>query len=171
MQRSKLVLGCVITLAILGLGAAAVAMESDGGGAGSLEGTTTTVVPSTTTTSDTTSTTAAPTTTVAPVADPATTTGDVSGNLAGDGGVERSTDGCDGGTAANHGDYVSSVAHDPDRQPGDVAAAAQSDCGKPVGSAGGDSAEAPDTEAPDSGSTGAPSGSGNGHGNAYGHSK
>jgi hypothetical protein len=171
MQRSKLVLGCVITLAVVGLGAAAVAMESDTGGAGSLEGTTTTTVVPSTTTSTTTSTTAAPTTTVAPVADPATTTGDVSGNLAGDGGVERSTDGCDGGTYTNHGDYVSSIAHDPDRQPGDVAAAAQSDCGKPVASAGGDSTEAPETEAPDSGSTGAPSGSGNGHGNAYGHSR
>ncbi|HEU5306035.1 MAG TPA: hypothetical protein VFW97_01825, partial [Acidimicrobiia bacterium] len=91
MQRSKLVLGCVITLAVVGLGAAAVAMESDTGGAGSLEGTTTTTVVPSTTTSTTTSTTAAPTTTVAPVADPATTTGDVSGNLAGDGGVERST--------------------------------------------------------------------------------
>jgi len=167
MHRSKLVLGCVITLAVVGLGAAAVAMESDTGGAGSLEGTTSTTVVPSTTTSTTTSTTAAPTTTVAPLADPATTTGD----LAGDGGVERSTDGCDGGTYANHGDYVSSIAHDPDRQPGDVAAAAQSDCGKPVASVGGDSTEAPETEAPDSGSTGGSSGPGNGHGNASGHGK
>jgi hypothetical protein len=39
---------------------------------------------------------------------------------------DRSTDGCNGGTFANHGQFVSS-------QPkGDRSAAAQSDCGKPV---------------------------------------
>ena len=37
-----------------------------------------------------------------------------------------------GQTYANHGAYVSSVAHDPNRAPGDVQQAAQSVCGKPL---------------------------------------
>jgi hypothetical protein len=166
MQRSKLVLGLVVALGVGGLGAAAVAMENDTSGAGSLaDGTTTTIAvdPSTTT-----STTVAPTTTVAPVVDPAAPTGDTSGDGTG---VERSTDGCDGETYANHGQYVSSVAHDPDRQPGDVAAAAQSDCGKPLSAVGdgeGEGAEPPETEAPESTDSG--NGNGNGNGNGRGNS-
>src|SRR5205085_216198 len=130
MQRSKLVLGFVVALGVGSLGAAAVAMENDTSGAGSLadDPVTTTIAVDPSTTTPTTTSTPAPTTTVAPVTDPAASTGDASG----DGAVERSTDGCDGQTYANHGDYVSSVAHDPNRQPGDVAAAPQSDCGKPV---------------------------------------
>jgi hypothetical protein len=165
MQRSKLVLGSVITLAVLGLGAGAVALESGTGGDGSLADgtTTTTVAPSTTT-----STTVAPTTTIAPALYPVAPVGDDTSDTTGDEGVERSTDGCDGGTYANHGDYVSSVAHDPDRAPGDVAAAAHSDCGKPLSAVGGapdDATDAPDTDAP------AAPGNGNGNGNTNGHSK
>ena len=170
MQRSKLVLGSVITLAIVGLGAGAVALESDTGGDGSLTdgATTSTVSPSTTT-----STTVAPTTTIAPALDSVAPAGDDAADTAGGEGVERSTDGCDGGTYANHGDYVSSIAHDPDRAPGDVAAAADSDCGKPLSAVGGapdESTDAPATEAPEAPS--APgNGNGNGNGNANGHSK
>jgi hypothetical protein len=167
MQRSKVVLGFVVALAVIGLGAAAVAAEGDAGGAGSLEGTTTTTVdPSTTT-----STTAAPTTTVATVVEPAAPTSDVTSDPADGGGVARSTEGCDGGTYANHGDYVSNVAHDPNRAPGDVPAAAQSDCGKPLSAVGDDSTEGPETEAPESDAPGKPSAPGNGNGNANGHSK
>ena len=148
MQRSKLVLGFVVALGVGGLGAAAVAMENDTGATGSLAATTTIVVePSTTvpTVASTPATTAAPTTGAAGSTDGSTE--DPEGT---DGGVERSTEGCDGGTYANHGDYVSSVAHDPDRQPGDVPAAAQSDCGKPIPSVDGDDVETPDApEAPE----------------------
>jgi hypothetical protein len=160
MQRSKLAVGLVVALGVGALGLTAVAMEKDTGGSGSVGGavaTTIAVDPSTTT-----STTEAPTTTLAPITDPATTPADSS-----DGDVARSTDGCDGGTYANHGDYVSSIAHDPGRQPGDVPAAAQSDCGKPIPSAdAGDSGgtSTPETEAPDAGAgTDSPS-LGAGHG-------
>jgi hypothetical protein len=164
MQRSKLVLGCVVTLAVVGIGAGAVALETDTGGAGALDETTTTVAdPSTTT-----STTAVPTTTVAPAVDPAAPVGDESGDA---GGVERSTEGCDGGTYANHGDYVSSIAHDPDRAPGDVAAAAHSDCGMPLSAVGDDATDAPEPETPETGAPADPSGPGNGKGNAYGRAK
>ena len=169
MQRSKLVLGFVVALGVGGLGAAAVAMENDTGGAGSLaDETTTTVVvdPSTTV-----PTTVAPTTTRAPVADPAaspSTTDDLDGT---DPGVDRSTDGCDGGTYANHGQYVSSIAKGEDRQPGDVPAAAQSDCGKPLSSVGddeGDGAEPPAASEPESGDDAGNPGNGNGNGNGQG---
>jgi hypothetical protein len=145
MQRSKLVLGIVVALGIGGLGAAAVAMESDTGGAGSLaEGTTTTT---TTVVDPPTTTTLAPTTTtLAPVSDP---TEPIDEPASGDTEVDRSTEGCDGETYATHGDYVSSVAHDPDRQPGDVPAAAQSDCGKPLESV--DTGDAGETDAPGQG--------------------
>jgi hypothetical protein len=47
-----------------------------------------------------------------------------------------STVDCPEGTSyGNHGAYVSSVARDPDRAPGDVPAAAHSDCGKPLSDA------------------------------------
>src|SRR5437764_6037122 len=124
MQRAKLVLGVVVALGVTGLGAAAVALESDSGGASLAHHTTTTttevVVDTTTTTAAPTTTTLAPaSTTVAPTTeDPVTPDEPVSDVQ----GVERSTDGCDGGTYTNHGDFVSSVAHNPDRQPGDVAA-------------------------------------------------
>jgi hypothetical protein len=164
MQRSKLVLGLVVALGVGGLGAAAVAMENDTSGAGSLaDDTTTTVVvdPSTTV-----PTTVAPTTTLAPVADPAASPSGTDGT---DPGVDRSTDGCDGATYANHGQYVSSIAKGEDRQPGDVPAAAQSDCGKPLSSVGddeGDGAEppeAPEASAPESGDDAGNPGQGNGN--------
>jgi hypothetical protein len=160
MQRSKVLLGSVVTVAVLGLGAVAVAAEGDTGGDGSLEGTTTTV--------DSTTTTAAPTTTVVPVPDTGTSIDDPTGELTDDegaGDVERSTEGCGGGTYANHGDYVSSVAHDPDREPGDVGDAAHSDCGKPLSAVGGDD-EVPAPEVP---GTGIPTGNGNAGGNGNGN--
>jgi hypothetical protein len=94
----------------------------------------------------------------------------------------------------NHGQYVSSVAHQP-RQPGDapnahgqaVSAAAQSDCGKPSqdstsgdpesSDASGDSTDPESSDATSSGTTGTTDGSasssssGGSHGHAYGHSK
>ena len=165
MQRSKLLLGSVLTVAVLGLGAVAVAAEGDTSGDGSLEGTTTTV--------DSTTTTAAPTTTVAPAPDTGISIEDPTGEPTDDegtgGGVERSTEGCDGGTYANHGDYVSSVARDPDREPGDVADAAHSDCGKPSSAVGGEDV-APAPEVPGAETPTAP-GNGNGKGNAYGKNK
>jgi hypothetical protein len=164
MQRSKLLLGSLVTVGVLGFGAAAVALDGGAGDTGSPSDatTTTTIVDSTTTTS----TTAAPTTTIAgaPAEEPTSAAPEPE---AGDGGVARSTDGCDGGTYANHGDYVSSVAHSSDRAPGDVPAAAQSDCGKPVTATGGDVTDAPavpDTDAPVSGAPTAPGNDGNGKG-------
>jgi hypothetical protein len=143
-------------------------MENDTGGAGALaEGTTTTLAlgPSTTAAP----TTAAPPTTLPPA------TGDEArdGSTVAEGdapGVERSTEGCDGGTYANHGAYVSSVAHDADRQPGDVAAAAQSECGKPLPSAANDAGDVAETpEPPDVSEPGPPDqGNGNGNGNGKG---
>ncbi len=167
MRRSNVVVGIVVALGVAGFGAAAVALESDSGGAGAVTDVTTTTLSESTTTS----TTVAPTTTT--VVDPSATTGDETSDPEGDG-VERSTAGCDGGTYTNHGDYVSSVAHDPDRAPGDVPAAAQSDCGKPLTAVGGDTSdttEPPDTEAPDAEGPTAPGGPGNGNGNANGHNK
>ena len=152
MHRSKLVLGFVVALGVGGLGAAAVAMENNTGASVAVAADTTTTLavdPSTTVPA-----TVAPTTTVAPTAAPATDepTGDPATT---DPGVERSTDGCDGATYANHGDYVSDIARGADRQPGDVPAAAQSDCGKPLTSVGGDDGEkpveAPEPEAPATG--------------------
>ena len=173
MQRAKLVLGVVVALGVGGLGAAAVAMESDGGGASLAHHPTTTteVVADTTTTS----TTVAPTTTVAPSTEEPVVPTD---QPVSDGeGVARSTDGCDGGTYVNHGDFVSRVAHNPDRQPGDVAAAAQSDCAKPLSSVGGadegETPETPDTTAPTTPDTsgGGNQGQGQGQGPGQGHGK
>jgi hypothetical protein len=167
MQRSKLVLGFVVALGVGGLGAAAVAMENDTGGSGALASDTTATLavdPSTTV-----PTTVAPTTTLAPTPDPAPATNEPTNDPAAtEQGVERSTDGCDGGTYANHGDYVSSVAKAADRQPGDVPAAAQSDCGKPLtsvsGNDGGTALETPQSEsaANDAGSEGGGRGKGKG---------
>jgi hypothetical protein len=167
MQRSKLLLGSLVTVGVLGFGAAAVALDGGAGDTGSPSDatTTTTIVDSTTTTS----TTAAPTTTIAPA--PTEEPTSAPEPEAGDGGVARSTDGCDGGTYANHGDYVSSVARSSDRAPGDVPAAAQSDCGKPVTAIGGDATDppaVPDTDAPVSGAPTAPGNNGNGNGNGKG---
>ena len=166
MQRSKLVLGFVVALGVGGLGATAVAMENDAGGTGSLvDSTTTTVVvdPSTTV-----PTTDAPSTTVAHAAGAAgSADGSTEDSAATGGGVERSTDGCDGVTYANHGDYVSSVAHDPARQPGDVPAAAQSDCGKPIPSVDGTddtTPETPEGSTPDRADEGTPANPGQGKG-------
>jgi hypothetical protein len=158
MRGSKLVVGLVVMLGVGGLGVAAFALDG-GSGSGALGDPTTTTAG---TVDPTTTTTVAPDTSAAPVApsteDPST-------------GVLRSTDGCDGGTYANHGDYVSSVAHNPDRAPGDVAVAAQSDCGKPVSSttASGDETETETepttTEAPETEPAVPDTGSGTGHGN------
>jgi hypothetical protein len=169
MQRSKLVLGFVVALGVGGLGAAAVAMENDTGGAGSIasEPTTTVVVDPTTTVP----TTVAPTTTLAP------TPGAVEPSEGADGsdpGVERSTDGCDGVTYANHGEYVSGVAHDPDRQPGDLPAAAHSDCGKPITSVGDTDAaeqETPESSVPDTSDDATPETPGQGQGQGKGLGK
>jgi hypothetical protein len=166
MQRSKLLLGSVVTLAVLGLGAGAVALEGSSGDTGTVgDETTTTVDPSTTTT-------AAPTTTVAPAPDTGISVDDPTGEPTGEEGtgegVERSTEGCDGGTYANHGEYVSGVAHDPDREPGDVADAAHSDCGKPLGAVGGEdevpAPEVPGAAVPDDARPGNGNGNGNGNG-------
>jgi hypothetical protein len=166
MQRSKLLLGSVVTLAVLGLGAGAFALDGSSGDAGTVgDGTTTTVEPSTTT-----STVAPTTTTTAPAPDTGAAVDAPTGEPADDEGagqgVERSTEGCGGGSYANHGEYVSSIAHDPDRQPGDVAAAAHSDCGKPISAVGGEG-EVPAPEVPGAESPG----NGNGNGNAYGKNK
>jgi hypothetical protein len=166
-QRARLVLGFVVALGVGGLGTAAVAMENDTGGSGALASDTTTTLavdPSTTV-----PTTVAPTTTLAPTPDPAPTTAAPSGDPAAtDQGVERSTAGCDGGSYANHGDYVSSIAKGAGRQPGDVPAAAQSDCGKPLtsvsGNDGGRAVETPEPEAATTGSGGESGGPGKGKG-------
>ena len=165
MQRSKLVLGFVVALGVGGLGAAAVAMENDTAGTGSLASEPTTTIgvdPSTTV-----PTTVAPTTTIAPTTAAA---GSAEGSDGTDPGVARSTDGCGGVTYANHGDYVSSVAHDPNRQPGDVPAAAQSDCGKPISSVAGTDGtepETPEASTPETGDDAVP-GQGQGRGKGLG---
>ena len=106
-------------------------------------------------------TTVAPTTTLAPTPDPAPATNEPTGDPATtDQGVERSTDGCDGGTYANHGDYVSSIAKGADRQPGDVPAAAQSDCGKPLTSVSGGNGRTVEAPEPEAAATGGGSESG-----------
>jgi hypothetical protein len=167
MQRSKLVLGMVVALGVGGLGASAFALENATGGSGGVGSDTTTTLavdPSTTV-----PTAVAPTTTLAPIPDPAPATDEPAGDPATtDWGVERSTDGCDGGTYANHGDYVSSVAQGEDRKPGDVPAGAQSNCGKPLTSVSGDhtgsALDAPETEAPTTGGDGESGGPGKGKG-------
>ena len=162
MQRAKLVLGMVVALGVGGLGASAFALGNDTGSGGVRSDTTTTLAvdPSTAV-----PTNLAPTTTVAPTPDPAPATDEPAGDPpTTDQGVERSTEGCHGGTYANHGDYVSSVAQGADRQPGDVPAAAQSDCGKPHTSVSGDNrgsaVEAPEPEASATGGEGESSGPG-----------
>jgi hypothetical protein len=99
---------------------------------------------------------------------PAAATEHAHGAVAGANGQGRSDVapiGCD--AATSHGQYVSSIARqhpdpsDPGAHGQAVAAAAQSDCGKPAGASadGSDTetpdTETPDTEAPDSGSGGA----------------
>jgi hypothetical protein len=162
MHRSKLLMGFVTVLAVGGLGVAAFAADGGTGGTGDSSTTTTLVETSTTTT-----TTVAPTTTTLATPQAPSTPEDGSQGS----GVARSTDGCDGGAYANHGDYVSSVAHDPSRQPGDVPAAARSDCGKPLTSVGGSTTSSTTPEEPTSVSETPPAVSplGNGHGNAGGN--
>ena len=171
MQRSKLLIGFVTVLALGGLGVAAFAAD---GGTGVTTTTTTLVEASTTTT-------VAPTTTTLATPE-APSTSEVGSGSQGSG-VARSTDGCGSGTYANHGDYVSSVAHDAGRQPGDVSTAARSDCGKPLTAVGGSttSSTMPDEPAPASGAPPAVSppndsnagghGNAGGNGNAGGHGK
>jgi hypothetical protein len=163
----KLITGIAAGVAVVGLGAAAFAVDGEPGTTepGTDPAVTTTAAPTTT----------APTTPSEPadevVVDPSAPTEDEPG-------PERSTEGCDGETYRNHGEYVSSVARDPDREPGDVPAAAQSECGKPL-----HETTPPETEPPDAGEPevpetetetehavpGPPPGVGNG--NANGHAK
>jgi hypothetical protein len=153
-------------------------MENDAGGTGSLaESTTTTIAvdPSTTVPTTAALTTAALTTAVAPTTGAAgSADGSIEDPAGTDPGVDRSTDGCDGGTYANHGDYVSSMAHGADRQPGDVPAAAQSDCGKPIPSVDGTddtTPETPEGSTPDTADEGTPANPGQGHGQGEGLGK
>ena len=176
MQRSKLVLGFVVALGVGGLGAAAVAMENEAGSTNRLAGaTTTTIEVDPTTTVPTTTVPVAPSASTDPTATPTADPKD--GTDGTDPGVDRSTDGCDGGTYLNHGDYVSSIAHDPNRQPGDVAAAAQSDCAKPLSSVDGtddaepeapEAPEAPESSAPESDDDGPSGNPGQGQGQGKG---
>ena len=116
MLRSKIFGVVVVVLGLAGAGAAAAAV---GGGSSA----STDVSPSTTADSTTTTTT---------VSQQDVTTSTLTSSATQ--GTERSTEGCDGQDYANHGAFVSSVAHDPDREPGDVAEAAHSACGKPLAS-------------------------------------
>ena len=161
MKFSQPIAVVVAVLGIAGLGVASAAIEGGDGAVVSEEPTTTTAAPGTTTTT-TTTTSGAPVTT--------TPGADVGGTL-------RSTEGCNGGTFKNHGDFVSSVAHTPGSTGADVSAAAQSPCGKPIQST---TTTAPTTTTSPTttttlGSTGStvtePTGPGNGHGKAKGHNK
>jgi hypothetical protein len=174
MRGAKFVISIVAAVATVSLGAAAFAIDGDPGASPVADPTTTTAVTTTTTT-----TTLVPATTTTPA-------GDAQQNLViaptsqSGTGTQRSTEGCDGGSYSNHGSYVSSVAHDPDRQPGDVSGAAQSDCGKPLAATGAaeetttetESAETSETDTGASTST-SPHGSGigNGHPNANAQSR
>jgi hypothetical protein len=122
----------LVVLGVAGAAAAATAVESSGG---SGDGVSAPTVSDSTTTTVATTTTLAPTVTITPVP-PA-------------GNVERSTDGCDGESVENHGQFVSRIAHDPSSTSDDVVEAAQSSCGKPV-------TATQDTEAPDTEPTEAP---------------
>ena len=152
-MRSKIIAAVVIGSVLAGAGVAAAAVGSDDSSTGGAATTTTAAAATTTTT--------APTTTTEPVAQ---TSEDATS------GPARSTDGCDGQEYRNHGEFVSSVAHDPDREPGDVAAAAHADCGKPL-AAGSDDADTADDE--DDRRTGdtttSTEGSSNTHGQGHGH--
>jgi len=116
MRGSKLATAVAVTVAVFGLGVAAFALDGTGTEDPLADPSTTTVVP----------------TTVAPgpdAGDPETVT-DPAGE---DDPPTVSTVDCPEGTSyRNHGAYVSSVARDPDRAPGDVPTAAHSDCGKPL---------------------------------------
>jgi hypothetical protein len=114
-------------------------------------------------------TTVAPTTTVAPAPDGSTTDPGATDPAAGP--PDVSTVDCPAGqTYANHGAYVSSVAHDPGRMPGDVQAAAQSDCGKPLTAGQPVATTAPTDAAVPSAPASPPVAPGN-SGNAPGHNK
>jgi hypothetical protein len=164
----KLVAGIATGVAVVGLGAAAFAV--DGGPGTKLVDDTTTTTTSSTTTSSPSTTSPARSTTVAPKVDapPVATEPTTSDQGVG---TTRSTDGCDGGTYANHGDYVSSVARDSGREPGDVPKAAQSDCGKPVSATGKTPESEPETEAPETETDATPSPKANGTGNSQGNGK
>ena len=138
MFRSRLLAGALVAAGVVGVGVAAAAVG--GGGESELADPTTTTVATTTTST----TTTVPTIVTEP---------DTAETLTEEAGVERSTEGCGGETYKNHGEFVSSVARDPDRQPGDVVAAAQSDCGKPLHATADDPPEGEDddpTESADS---------------------
>ena len=111
----------LVALGLAGAGVAAAAVgtsDSESPAQGNLDEPTTTT------------STVEPTTTTLPLTvAPADADDEESGAGAG---VTRSTEGCGGETYANHGEYVKSVAKSDDREPGDVAAAAYSPCGKPV---------------------------------------
>jgi hypothetical protein len=118
-----LAMALLVGLGVTCVAAAAAAVESGGSSDVGTASTAPTVSDSTTSTSAPTTSTV-PTSTLVPNA--AVTTVPPKGN------VERSTDGCDGQSYANHGQFVSSVAHDPSSTGDDISKAAQSACGKPV---------------------------------------
>jgi hypothetical protein len=135
MRGTKLAVAAAAVVGVCSLGVAAFALDGTGD---------TNVV------SDPAVTTEAPVTTATtgvvttdPATDP-TGTGAPETGAPTDGSTGVSTVDCpDGQTFANHGAYVSSVAHDPNRAPGDVQKAAQSECGKPLATS-----EPPDTTEP-----------------------
>ena len=158
MFTRKLIAGIVVAIGVAGAGVAAAAVGGGTGSVATAEDTTTTT--STTVVLEPSTTTVAPTTTSPRVAD-------IPESAGADG--ARSTEGCGGETYKNHGAFVSSVARDPDRQPGDVAAAAQSMCGKPVTSVDDAEHDEDTTDATDSQSSQGPSSAAHGNGKANPH--
>jgi hypothetical protein len=134
--RIRFVMTSVVLVGLVAVGVASAAVGSDDGEVDAPEATTTTSTSTTTTT-----TTSIPQSTEG--AAPVPTDAESSADDSPDGiGTERSTEGCGGETFANHGQYVKSVAQDPDRAPGAVPAAAQSPCGKPLAAVGEESDDA-----------------------------
>jgi hypothetical protein len=148
-----------VALAALGLAGAGVAVAAVGTSDGEVTAPTTTLPESTTTVPEptTTTTTPAPVTTLAPVTD------EVPDGDEPDGGVARSTEGCDGQEYKNHGEYVSSVARSDEREPGGVSDAAQSPCGKPLASIHGEEPDLPEEVDPPEETTTEPAPPGPGH--------
>ncbi len=136
MNRVKLLWVVPAGVALVGMGVASAAV---GGIPGppttstttSTTGATTTTAPTTTVPGGTTTTT---TTTTLPGGTTTTTTTPL-GAAPTAAGAPRSTEGCDG-DYKNHGQFVKHVAQNPDRQPGDVPAAAHALCGKPLTAVG-----------------------------------
>ena len=117
MRGPRFVVGAAVTVAVFGIGVAAFALDGAGDPSPLADPAVTTVAPPST----------------EPPADPTTTVPTTDPAEDGEHSTPVSTVDCPSGTTyENHGDYVSSVAHDPDRAPGDVPAAAQSESGKPL---------------------------------------